>query len=107
MELFFQMVTKEELKSYFETVDEDKRQFAFDTIEEYIFFRSQIEELSLLPLIQVSKKNPEMQRMTPAAKLIKEYSQAVDAKRSTLLRILYRVENNAADELLSKLAEFE
>jgi hypothetical protein len=39
--------------------------------------------------------------------LIKEYSQVLDAKRGTLLRILYRVESSAADELLSKLAEFE
>ena len=41
------------------------------------------------------------------AKLIKEYSQVMDAKRGTLLRILYRVENSAADELLAKLSEFE
>lgn len=101
------MASKEELRSYFELVDEDKRQFAYDTIDEYIYFRDQIEKLKELPLIQVSKKNPEMQKLTPAAKLIKEYSQVMDAKRGTLLRILYRVENSAADDLLAKLAEFE
>ena len=101
------MATKEELRSYFELVDEDKRQFAFDTIDEYIFFKEKIEELKELPLIQVSKKNPEMQRQTSAAKMIKEYSQIIDAKRGTLLRILYKVENSAADELLAKLSEFE
>lgn len=101
------MATKEELQSYFDLVDEDKRQFALDTIDEYIFFRDRIEELKKLPYIQISKKNPEMQRLTPAAKLIKEYSQILDAKRGTLLRILYRIENSAADELLAKLSEFE
>lgn len=101
------MATKEELQSFFELIDEDKKQFAFDTIDEYIFFRDRIEELKALPYIQISKKNPEMQRLTPAAKLIKEYSQVLDAKRATLLRILYKVENSAADELLAKLAEFE
>ena len=101
------MNKKDELKSFFENVDEDKKQFAYDTIEEYIFFQEQIEKLKNLPLIQVSKKNPEMQRLTPAAKLIKEYSQVLDAKRGTLLRILYRIESSAADELLSKLSEFE
>lgn len=101
------MATKEELQAYFENVDEDKRQFAFDTIDEYVFFRERIEELKKLPYIQVSKKNPESQRLTPAAKLIKEYSQVLDAKRGTLLRILYRVESSAADELLAKLSEFE
>lgn len=101
------MASTEELRAYFELVDEDKRQFAYDTIDEYVFFREKIEELKKLPLIQVSKKNPAMQRQTPAAKLIKEYSQIMDAKRGTLLRILYRVENSAADDLLAKLAEFE
>ena len=101
------MTTREELRSYFELVDEDKRSFAYDTIDEYIFFLDRIEELKKLHYIQISKKNPEMQRLTPAAKLIKEYSQILDAKRGTLLRILYRIENSAADELLAKLSEFE
>lgn len=101
------MTSKDELKAYFETIEEDKRTFAYDTIDEYIFFKDRIEELKKLPYIQVSKKNPEMQRLTPAAKLIKEYSQVIDAKRNTLLRIINSVESSAADELLAKLAEFE
>lgn len=98
---------REKLRSYFDLVDEDKRQFAYDTIDEYLFFTERIQELKKLPYIQVSKKNPEMQRLTPAAKLIKEYSQVLDAKRGTLLRILYRIENSAADDLLARLSEFE
>lgn len=98
---------EEELKAFFKMVDEDKRQFAFDTIEEYIFFSDKIAELKKLPLIRVNKKNPARQELTPAAKLIKEYSNVIDAKRKTLLMILYRVENSAADELLNKLKEFE
>ena len=101
------MVKADELRSFFEMVDEDKRQFAFDTIDEYVYFREKIEELKKLPYIQVSKKNPEMQRLTPAAKLIKEYSQVIDAKRGTLLRILNGIENSAADELFARLKEFE
>ena len=98
---------REELIKYFDAVDDDKRAFALDTIDEYLFFKNKIEELKRLPLIRISKTNPEKQQLTPAAKLIKEYSQVMDAKRGTLLRILYRVENSAADELLAKLAEFE
>lgn len=101
------MATAEELKKYFEAVEEDKRTFALDTIDEYIFFKNKIEELKKLPLIRVSRNDPAHQQLTPAGKLIKEYSQVLDAKRGTLLRILYRVENSAADELLAKLAEFE
>lgn len=101
------MASIEQLRAYFELIDEDKRQFAYDTIDEYVFFKERIDELKKLPYIQVSKKNPEMQRLTPAGKLIKEYSQIVDAKRGTLLRIINSVENSAADELLAKLSEFE
>ena len=97
----------DEMKTFFESVDDDKRAFAFDTIEEYVFFKNKIDELKKLPLIRVNPKNPAKQELTPAAKLIKEYSQVLDAKRGTLLRILYRVENTAADELIAKLSEFD
>lgn len=96
-----------QLRGYFANVDEDKRSFAFDTIDEYLFFLERIAALRELPYIRVSKSNPERQELTPAAKLIREYSQAVDAKRKTLLTILYRVESSAADDLLQRLAEFE
>ena len=95
------------LVAFFDSVDEDKRTFAIDTIDEYIFFKAKIDELKQLPLIRVSKNDPAKQELTPAAKLIKEYSQIMDAKRATLLRILYKVESTAADELLAKLSEFE
>lgn len=101
------MATKEQLQAFFDNVDEDKKQFALDTIDEYLFFVGRIAELKKLPYIRVNKANPERQELTPAAKLVKEYSQAVDAKRKTLLMILYRVETSAADDLLKKLAEFE
>lgn len=98
---------REELTAIFDAVDEDKRTFALDTLDEYIYFKGELDKLRKLPKIRVSEKNPEKQLVTPAGKLIKDYSQILDAKRATLLRILYRVESSAADELLSKLAEFE
>lgn len=100
-------MTKDELAHYFDIVDEDKRAFALDTLDEYLFFKAKCDELRKLPLLRVSKKNPELQQVTPAGKLLKEYSQQVDAKRGALLRILYRVESTAADDLLAKLADFE
>ena len=96
-----------QLRGYFANVDEDKRSIAHDTIDEYLFFLDRIEELRKLPYIRVHPKDAARQELTPAAKLIREYSQAVDSKRKTLLTILYRVESSAADELLLKLAEFE
>ena len=97
----------EKLRKFFDIVEEDKRQFAYDAIDEYVFFSERIEELKELPYIRIHPNNPQKQELTPAAKLIREYSQAIDAKRKTLLMILYRVENSAADELLNMLKEFE
>ena len=99
--------TKEQLRAFFELVDEDKRQMAYDTIDEYVYFAERIAELKKLPAIEVSKANTAHQRVTAAGKLIKDYSNVIDAERKTLLTILYKVENSAADELLSKLSEFE
>lgn len=101
------MDRREQLRGYFANVDEDKRSIAYDTIDEYLFFLDRITELKELPFIRIDKRNPQRQELTPAAKLIREYSQAVDAKRKTLLTILYRVESSAADDLLAKLAAFE
>ena len=101
------MDRKEQLRGYFANVDEDKRSIAFDTIDEYLFFLDRVAELKKLPYIRVHPKDPTRQELTPAAKLIREYSQAIDAKRKTLLTILYRVESSAADDLLQRLAEFE
>ena len=97
----------EKLRKFFDIVEEDKRQFAYDAIDEYVFFSERIAELKELPYIRIHPNNPQKQELTPAAKLIREYSQAIDAKRKTLLMILYRVENSAADELLNMLKEFE
>lgn len=101
------MDRKEQLRGYFANVDEDKRSIAYDTIDEYLFFLDRIAELRELPFIRVSKTDKARQELTPAAKLIREYSQAVDSKRKTLLMILYRVESSTADDLLAKLADFE
>lgn len=100
-------MTADELKELFKDIDKGQREIAFEIIEEMVMFRDRIKHLEKLPFIRVNKNNPEKQQMTPAAKMIKEYSQAVDNKRKTLLMILYRNTTSDADELLKKLAEFE
>ncbi|MBO7735942.1 MAG: hypothetical protein J6S67_25460 [Methanobrevibacter sp.] len=98
---------KKGLIKLFEDYDEADKAIALDTIDEYIYFQEEINKLKKLPLIRIDANNPERQKVTPAGKLIKEYSQVIDAKRSTLLRILHRKESTAEDELLAKLSEFE
>ena len=99
-------MTADELKKLFENIDEGQKQIAYEIIDEMVMFRDRIKQLEKLPFIRVNAKNPEKQQMTPASKMIKEYSQAVDNKRKTLLMILYRNTTSDADELLRKLDEF-
>lgn len=100
-------MNKTELIKLFDCIDEDKRVFVLDALDEYIYFKDQINELRKYPLIRVSEKNPAMQQITSAGKLIKDYSNVIDAKRSTMLRELHRVSSTAADELQSLLEQFE
>ena len=67
------MDRKAQLRGYFDNVDEDKRSFAYDTIDEYLFFLDRIAELRELPFIRVCKDNAARQELTPAAKLVREY----------------------------------
>lgn len=101
------MADRDELLKIFDVVDDDKRSFAVDALDEYLYFKDQIAKLRRLPLIRYKENHPEIQEVTPAGKLIKDYSQVIDAKRGTILRILNRVDSSAADELLQKLSEFE
>ena len=98
---------RKDFEQFFDILDDDKRAFALDTLDEYLYFKEQADKLRKLPLIRVDKNNPDRQLITPAGKMLKDYSQVIDAKRATLLRILYRVETSAADELEARLKEFE
>ena len=96
-----------DLTRVFDELSDELKPFAYDTLDEYLYFQEQIKKLKKLPLIRVSEKNPQKQEITPAGKLIKDYSNVLDAKRTTLLRLLYKIESTAADELLAKLSEYE
>ena len=96
----------EKLKSLFQDIPEPQRTLANDAIDEYVFFIQKINELKQLPYIRISKRDKSIQELTPAAKLIKEYSQALDNKRKMLFAI---IKNNAAaddDALLNLLSSF-
>lgn len=100
-------MNKEQFEKALDVLGDDVKPLALDALDEYLYFKDQIERLRKMPLIRVSEKNPEKQMVTPAGKLIKDYSNVLDAKRGTLIRLLHRVESSAADELISKLSEFE
>lgn len=100
---------KEKLKELFNGVGEAQRLIAYDTINDYIFFVDQLNNLKQLPQIRVDKKNPNKQERTIASKMVKEYSQTISNLRKILLTILYKSDTgdsgSVLDELLSKFEE--
>lgn len=64
-------------------------------------------ELRKLPHLRIHPKDRSRQEITPAGKQYKETMQAYLNALKVLMTALYRVESNAADELIKKLQEFE
>ena len=101
------MYDTEKMYSYFDKLSDEKKTIASDTIEEYAYFLNQLDELKKLPLIAVDKKNKALQKITPAGRMIREISQAIDSKRKTLLSLLQKDNVSEVEELLDKFREFE
>ena len=71
-------------------------------IDEIIFLEDQIRTLKGLPFIQVSKKDPSIQRTTPAARLYREFLQ----QYTNLIRILMKATYSDDAEETSPLREW-
>lgn len=96
-----------ELKAIFEKVDADKAAVVAPLLPQVVFIEERLEALRAVPHIRIHPKNPARQEITAAGKQYKEYLQQYNNTIKVLLMVLYRTENNAADELLAKLKEFE
>ena len=67
------MDRKEELLKAFEDVEH--KDIIIPLIDDVVFLEDQLKELRKLPFIMVNKKNPAIQKPTPAAKQYKELLQ--------------------------------
>ena len=96
-----------ELKAIFEKVDADKAAVVSPLLPQVVFIEERLEALRAVPHIRFHPKNPTRQEITAAGKQYKELMQSYNNTIKVLLMVLYRTEDNAADELLQKLKEFE
>lgn len=97
----------EELRAIFEKVDPDKAAVVAPLLPQVVFIEERLEALRAVPHIRIHPKDPARQEITAAGKQYKELMQSYNNTIKVLLMVLYRTENNAADELLQKLKEFE
>lgn len=101
------MCRYETLLKIFDTIEEDKKTVIEPLLTEVVFMEDRLTELRKLPHLRIHPKDRSRQEITPAGKQYKETMQAYLNALKVLMTALYRVESNAADELIKKLQEFE
>ena len=97
----------EQLQEIFSSIDDDKKSVIEPLLSDVVFMEERLTALKALPHIRVDKKNPQRQEVTPAFKQWKDMQQQYLNALKVLMTALYRVESDAADELMKKLSEFE
>ena len=100
------MERRKQLDEIFKNVDDEEKQLVGKLIDEVVFLEQQMQELKALPFISVHPEKPNLQKVTPAAKLYKECSQSYMNAIRILLSILHKVESSAQDELLQMLKDY-
>lgn len=76
-------------------------------LEDIVFMEARLCELRKLPHLRVHPKNPARQEVTPAGKQYKETMQSYLNAVKVIMTALNRNDTSAADELISKLEEFQ
>ena len=97
----------EQLQEIFGSIDDDKKQVIEPLLSDVVYMEERLAALKALPHIRVDSKNPMRQAATPAFKQWKDMQQQYLNALKVLMTALYRVESDAADELMKKLSEFE
>ena len=101
------MTRLEQLQEIFSSIDDDKKQVIEPLLSDVVYMEERLEALKRLPHIRVDAKNPQRQEATPAFRQWKDMQQQYLNALKVLMTALYRVESDAADELMKKLSEFE
>lgn len=97
----------QQLQEIFSCIDDDKKQVIEPLLSDVVYMEGRLAELKQLPHIRVDKKNPQRQEATSAFRQWKDMQQQYLNALKVLMSALYKVESDAADELMKKLSEFE
>lgn len=90
----------------FRSVDEDEKKLVEGVIDDCVWLEEQLKDLRKIPHLQRNPRNRNQMRLTPAARLYKQYATTYANNIRVLLNVLRKVENQAQDDLLKKLEEF-
>lgn len=98
---------REQLNEIFKNVDEPQKQLIDPLLDELVRLEDEIAELRKLPQLRVHPNNPSIQKLTPAARLLKMELQSYMNAVRILSGILRKIESTTQDELLDALKQFE
>lgn len=98
---------REQLDEIFKNVDESQKQLIDPLLDELVRLEVEIAELRKLPQLRVHPNNPSIQKLTPAARLLKMELQSYMNAVRILSGILNKIESTTQDELLEALKQFE
>lgn len=97
---------KADYDKIFEAVDSEERALVEGVIADCIWLEGQLERLRKIDHIQINPRNKNQMRLTPAARLYKQYATTYANYIRVLLNVLRKVESQEQNELLRKLEEF-
>lgn len=97
----------EQLQEITSKLDKDQQAIIQPLLGEITFMEKRLDELRRLPHLRIHPKDPSRQQVTPAGKQYKETMQAYLNAIKVIMTALKRNDTSAADELLTKLQEFE
>jgi hypothetical protein len=98
---------REQLNEIFKNVDDSQKQLIDPLLDELVRLEDEIAELRKLPQLRVHPNNPSIQKLTPAARLLKMELQSYMNAVRILSGILRKIESTTQDELLEALKQFE
>lgn len=101
------MERAERLRKLVADLPEDKRTAVESLIDDLLFLEGQLRYLRTLPLIRVSRQNPEKQEVTPAGRLYKDYLGSYTNAVKVILTTSFRAGDEGESPLAKALAEFE
>lgn len=99
-------MNREYYENIFRAVDEDEKALVSGLIDECIYCEKWLAKLKKEPPIVYNPENRNQSRITPAARLYKQYLTSYTNAIRVLLNVLRKVESAAQDDLLRKLEEF-
>lgn len=91
-----------ELSGLFDGIDDGVRALIGEVIENITYLEAQMQELRRLPMIRINPNNPQQQKTTPAAKLLKEFIQ----QHANCVKLAISVLQKNAPEEVSPLRQW-